>query len=81
MEKKSVATLQCTKGKRVKVALLREDGQFKNDFTRKFLRLEGQIGTIVDSASILLNGTTVIVFDVQIDHRRVSLIEDCLELV
>ena len=72
--------VEFTVGTEVRLVLLR-DGQPKNYLAYKFNEYDGQIGTIVDTASYLVDNKITFACSVQVGDRKIQLSGDCLESV
>ncbi len=67
-------------GEQVKLVLL-QNGQPKNYLAYKSREYDGQIGTIIDTASYSVNDKMTFGYSVQVGDRKIQLSEDCLKSV
>ena len=67
-------------GEQVRLVLMR-DGQPNNYLAYKFIEYDGQIGTIIDTASCSVNDKITFGYSVQVGDHKIQLSGDCLESV
>jgi len=69
-------------GGRVRLTLFDMNSNPRDYLAKKFLKYDGYVGTVINSASPSVNDNTPFIYNIRIGNKeRIQLTEDCLESV